>query len=70
MDWGGGVRRSRPLCGRPSGVSKPRGPAFPLVIKDGVEAAGFEPAASSVRVGGGPPLCRRAFALVAADRWG
>jgi hypothetical protein len=35
-----------------------------------VEVAGFEPAASSVRVSGGLPLCRVAFAQVAGNRQG
>jgi hypothetical protein len=52
----------------PPSDGKPRGPAFPLAIKGEVEVAGFEPAASSVRVGGDSPPCAAAFVQVAADR--
>ena len=56
------VRRSRE-------AGNPRRPTFRLVIGV-VEVAGFEPAASSVRVISGSPLCRPAFPQVDPDRQG
>jgi hypothetical protein len=47
-----------------------RWPAFPLVIRHGVEVRGFEPLASSVRVRTRSPLCGPVFPQVASDRQG
>jgi hypothetical protein len=55
-------------CAVAPGDARPGRPAFPLVIKGGVEVRGFEPLASSVRVVSGPPLCRPAFPQLDPDR--